>query len=258
MADFRPMLEGLSDEMFTVAIVIIIFLLSKGPPPQRMRGSVLGRRHVRDRGRTGFDALRNEQMNFRAYFELSYALWDEDPDEFRDSFDSLAAILTPYLPRPKRRSRKDSVTPRERLFLALLWLGNGGKFTIASSNSGRAATTFSISVDLVVDAVIRALADEVRLPTTEEIRISTDWFRDHTGMLGCMGGLDGKHFEIKCPVRHHLAGRSYMGFTSLNCLVYCDHNMIARWHSKVTWGSSSDGGLWNTSGLQRIESLPAQ
>ena len=197
MADF-PHLQGLQaygDDMFTIAIITMIILLMDDAPRQQRLGSYLGRRQLRNRARIGFDACLNEQLNFRAFFELSYKLWDSDRDEFRElfrmeksTFDKLANVLTPFLPRPRRRSRPDSISPRERLFLALVWLGNGGNFSMICKNTGRAATTFSVSVDIVANAVIEALAAEVRLPSSAEVLASTTWFRDNTGMLGCIGG----------------------------------------------------------------------
>ena len=135
---------------------------------------------------------------------------------------------------------------------------------MARKATGRHATTISQSVDEVCEAICLALQDEIRLPTVDELRTTADWFRDHTGMLGCIGGycctdfhshccrLDGKHFELECPVRDHLDAKNYMGFYSLNVLVYCDENMIAHWRSNISWGSASDGGIWQTSAFASL------
>ena len=112
-----------SDSMLLIFLLVAIVVLMdederKKIHKRRRSGSTPGREQVRDRGRTGFDAALNEQMSFRLFFEKSYRLWDRYPSEFRElfrmdrsTFDRLAEILTPYLPKPKRRNRRDSIHP---------------------------------------------------------------------------------------------------------------------------------------------------
>ena len=199
----------------------------------RRPGKRRRREQVRPRERTGFDAARNVQEGYQLFFTSTYRLWDSYPDEWREygrmdrqNFDALYALLQPFLHTPRLRARPDSIQPTERLLLALMWLGGGGEFTMARKATGRHATTISQSVDEVCEAICLALQDEIRLPTVDELRTTADWFRDHTGMLGCIGGY--------C------------------CIDFHSHCWIARWRSNIAWGSASDGGIWQTSAFASL------
>jgi hypothetical protein len=101
----------------------------------------------------------------------------------------------------------------------------------------RGLSTCFKTLDAFSIAVIQAYPDAIHLPTATECEeIATNMYAER-GMPGCLGGMDGKHFQITAGADDDVSLKNYKGFRSLTVLAIANHVYKFIWMSDVWPGT---------------------
>ncbi len=94
---------------------------------------------------------------------------------------------------------------------------------------GRGESTCRALVDQFASAVIDVLYNEIKLPDAGQCEVIAQHFYAERGMPGCIGAMDGKHFQICAGLADDISFKCYKGYRSLTVLGLCDHNYRFTW-----------------------------
>ena len=147
---------------------------------------------------------------------------------------------------PKRkRCNTRALSHRERMGLALMYLGKrSGESHWVSNDTGKSRATILECVDQVCHFLVEhKLTNVITKPDAAERKTISEWFLRNRGGVGCLGGIDGKHFATTAGADQNLLYRCYKGYRSLSLLAWADNHYRFRWVSAIFPGSMSDGRI---------------
>lgn len=118
-------------------------------------------------------------------------------------FDVLYARVGPLLTRRGAPRRADSITPLQCCLIALMRMGSRGEGRHVAQHFYVSETVVQQSLDHFCFAVAKHLhGDYIRRPATaDEVQQITQAIREQRGLPACVGGLDGKHWQIRRACR---------------------------------------------------------
>lgn len=185
---------------------------------------------------TLYHSLRRHEDRFFSYCRLNLA-----------QFDYLLEILLPYL---TKASIREPVSPTERLFVTLRYLGSGIELKNISESFRLGATTVAEIVVETATAICEQLKNYLRFPRTKESwKKIADVYWNQTKMPHCVGALDGKHCQIKKPPNSGSLYYNYKKQFSVVLLAICGAKMCFNFVDIGTPGSVADGNVFRTSAL---------
>ncbi|KAI4454229.1 hypothetical protein MML48_10g00014645 [Holotrichia oblita] len=145
-----------------------------------------------------------------------------------------------------------SVTPINKLLLALRFYATGSFLQVAADFSGVCTSTASRTVRKVSTVIASLRPQIIKAPNTEvEVREIQQGFYEMYNFPRVIGCVDCTHIRIQSPGGDQAeVFRNRKGYFSLNTQVVCDHNLraidvVARWP-----GSSHDATIFNNSAFK--------
>ncbi|XP_058177768.1 putative nuclease HARBI1 [Anopheles ziemanni] len=112
---------------------------------------------------------------------------------------------------------RSAITPRERLLITLRFLAAGETYTSLQYLFRVSKSSISKVVPEVCDAIMEALHDYIKLPSTKEEWLDVSQrFEERWNFPHAIGAIDGKHIHIKAP-KH--SGSQYFKYKSFHSMV---------------------------------------
>ncbi|CAG4981029.1 unnamed protein product [Parnassius apollo] len=114
-------------------------------------------------------------------------------------FEYLLTIIAPKISRQDTIMRS-AISPQDRLALTLRFLATGDSYTSLQYTFRILKQSMSCIVPEVCEAIIEALKENIKMPTTESewIQISKK-FDELWNFPHCAGAMDGKHVILEAP-----------------------------------------------------------
>ncbi|XP_036339354.1 putative nuclease HARBI1 [Rhagoletis pomonella] len=158
-------------------------------------------------------------------------------------FDMLLKLVSKSLWKPKQR-----IGPEERLSLALLYLSQGLSMQSISGSYKLGKETVRKIVFETCEVIWRLLSPVyVSEPTESQYQDIAKDFYNIWNIPNCVGAIDGKHVAIKCPANSNAMFYNYKKFYSIVLMAACDAKYTFTAVSIGSFGSQSDGGIFQLS-----------
>ncbi|CAK1603327.1 unnamed protein product [Parnassius mnemosyne] len=112
-------------------------------------------------------------------------------------FEYLLTIIAPKISRQETIMRS-AISPQDRVALTLRFLATGDSYTSLQYTFRISKQSMSCIVPEVCEAIIEALKENIKMPTTESewIQISNR-FDELCNFPHCAGAMDGKHVILE-------------------------------------------------------------
>ncbi|XP_055308302.1 uncharacterized protein LOC129572381, partial [Sitodiplosis mosellana] len=125
---------------------------------------------------------------------------------------------------PKRMTRPDAITPRERLSYTLEYLAGGPRCEryLASTYSISQAASTVILRETCQIIYEELAATEFMIFTKENWLDVSSKFYEKWNMPNCVGAVDGKHVRIRCPANAGSLYFNYKRYHSVILMAACD------------------------------------
>ncbi|XP_067635108.1 uncharacterized protein [Eurosta solidaginis] len=158
-------------------------------------------------------------------------------------FELLLNLVISSLRKPKQR-----IDPEERLSLVLLYLSQGVSIQSIAWSYKLGKTTVRNIILETCEVIWRLLSPVyVSEPTEKQYKdIAKDFF-NMWNLPNCVGAVDGKHIAIKCPASSGSLYFNYKKFFSIVLMATCDAKYTFTAVSIGSYGSQSDGGIFQLS-----------
>ena len=140
---------------------------------------------------------------------------------------------------------RSPISAGERLSVTLRFLATGESFTSLQYQFRISASTLSLIIPEVCDAIFKVLQDDyMRCPTTSDewLRIAKI-FKDRWQLPHCLGAVDGKHIQILHPPHSGSEFFNYKGFYSIVLMAIVDADYKFIFADVGCQGRISDGGV---------------
>ena len=147
---------------------------------------------------------------------------------------------------------REPLEPGLKLAVTLRHLATGVSYADLMYSFRVASNSISLFVPQVCEAIVSAYKEEVMPDNMSEedwLRISTEFERVWNLPHAC-GALDGKHIRIKKPAGSGSLFYNYKNFFSMVMMAVVDADYKFIWLSVGSYGSSSDGQIFNNSELR--------
>ena len=147
---------------------------------------------------------------------------------------------------------REPLEPGLKLAVTLRHLATGVNYADLMYSFRVARNSISLFVPEVCEAIISAYKEEVMPDNISE----EDWLRISAGfervwnLPHACGALDGKHIRIKKPADSGSLFYNYKNFFSMVMMALVDADYKFIWLSVGSYGSSSDGQIFNNSELR--------
>ncbi|XP_036317587.1 putative nuclease HARBI1, partial [Rhagoletis pomonella] len=158
-------------------------------------------------------------------------------------FELLLKLVSKSLRKPRQR-----IDPEERLSLVLLYLSQGASMKSIAWSYKLGITTVR-NIILETCEVIWQILSPIYMsePTESQYKDIADDFFNMWNIPNCVGAIDGKHIAIKCPPNSNSMFFNYKKFFSIVLMAVCDAKYTFTAVSIGSYGSHSDGGIFQVS-----------
>ncbi|XP_053692619.1 putative nuclease HARBI1 [Sabethes cyaneus] len=165
----------------------------------------------------------------------------------KENFDLLFNLVKDELV-PKRNTRpKDAIPPKLKLALVIEFLACGDLQRHIASCYRVSKQYTGIIIDLVCEAICRALKDTVPEHSESMFLNVANGFNRKWNFPNCIGAIDGKHVAIKAPPKSGSIFYNYKGFHSLSLLAICDASYKFTYLDIGAYGSEGDCSFFRNS-----------
>lgn len=147
---------------------------------------------------------------------------------------------------------REALEPGLKLAVTLRHLATGANYADLMYSFRVARNTISLFVPEVCEAIYAAYKEEVLpdiITENDWLRISSEFERIWNLPHAC-GALDGKHIRIRKPANSGSLFYNYKHFFSVVMMALVDADYKFIWLSVGSYGSSSDGQIFNESELR--------
>ncbi|XP_063224895.1 uncharacterized protein LOC134542187 [Bacillus rossius redtenbacheri] len=216
--------------------LLLMFALSKAKRKRKWVHEINEKREVFGEFHLLCCELSSFEDRFFTYFRMS-----------QEQFDKLHTLLEHKISKVATNWSKPIGT-KERLAICLRYLATGDSHnTIAFSFRVGRTTVSSIVKEVCIEIwnVLQPLY--LATPTEEVWRKSEVGFRERWNFPNCIGSIDGKHVEIKCPNKSGSSYYCYKNFFSIVLLSIVDpyYNFIVV--DIGSYGRHSDSAIFENS-----------
>lgn len=175
----------------------------------------------------------------------------EHPDKFRQytrfTIEEWAHLMQLVHTKLERNSRREAISPEQRLVLTMRFLASGASFRQLSFDFLIGETTVGKICRDTCQAIVEALAPTyMRKPAAadEWRKVAAD-FWERWNVPNCLGAIDGKHIRMKAPPNSGSQFHNYKGYFSTVLMAVADANYRVIYASVGSFGRESDGGVFS-------------
>ncbi|KAL3218678.1 hypothetical protein MRX96_031415 [Rhipicephalus microplus] len=174
---------------------------------------------------------------------LFYAFYRMSPA----TFDVLHSLVKEKLSKDQCPSR-EPISSGERLALTLRYLSSGMLVKDAAMAFRVGIETARNIIHETCTVLSEVLSPEcMKTPTGEEWREIAAGFCNRQQFPNCVGAVDGKHIQIKCPRNGGSLYFNYKGTHFIVLMAVVDSQYLFRLVNVGAPGRFSDGGIWQDS-----------
>ncbi|XP_044590875.1 protein ALP1-like [Cotesia glomerata] len=156
----------------------------------------------------------------------------------------------------KKNAVREPISAAARLLITLRYLATGDCLTSLSYHYLVGETTTASIITETCKAIWICLKDEVlRYPlnTSDWLKIAHE-FEEQWQFHHCVGAIDRKHIQIRCPDNAGSSYYNYKNHHSIVLLAICDANCSFTFVDIGAYGRRSDGGIFRDSEMgQKFE-----
>jgi len=167
----------------------------------------------------------------------------------QDTFHFLCQKLEPVIRRQNTQLR-NAVPVNKRLAITLWCLATCSEYRTIAHLFGVARCTVCMIVHDTCKAIISTLQKTfISFPRGQELKAAAEGFKSKTGMIQCVGSIDGCHIPITPPALNHTDYYNRKGWYSVVLQGIVDSNYLFR-DVCVGWpGSVHDARVFSNSGI---------
>nr|CAI5856995.1 unnamed protein product [Callosobruchus analis] len=169
-------------------------------------------------------------------------------------FDYLLSLIEGKISKSNTNYR-DSIPAYDRLAVTLRFLATGDSYESLMFFSKMSKATICNVISEVCAAIVEALCDYVKTPSTEEEWLSiAEEFKDKWNFPNCVGAIDGKHCIIQAPIKSASNFFNYKSTFNIVPMAVLDANYNFIFADVGCQGRISDGGVFrNTIFNQKLQ-----
>ncbi|XP_071055952.1 uncharacterized protein [Onthophagus taurus] len=197
--------------------------------------------------------INKKRNNFGEYHRLVKEL-EEYPKKFhmyfrmsKEQFEFVHDIIKNKIQKKSTQFR-DPISTQERLAVCLRFLATGNSFRSITFNYRLGFSTVRKIVAEVCDAIWETLGSTVfPTPTEENWKKVAERFNLLWNFPNCIGAIDGKHINIRCPINGGSSFYNYKGNHSIVLLALVDAEYKFISIDVGFYGRNSDGNIFSRS-----------
>ncbi|XP_031329354.1 protein ALP1-like isoform X1 [Photinus pyralis] len=175
---------------------------------------------------------------FHMYFRMS-----------KNQFNYLHDLIKDKIRKIDSKFRR-AIGTKERLAVCLRFLATGNSFRSLGFSYKMGFSTVRSIIYEVCEVIGKMLGPIVMPPPTEETwRTITEGYKNIWNFPNCLGALDGKHINIRCPINSGSDFYNYKGNYSIVLLALVDANYKFIAIDVGSYGRNSDGAIFSNSQL---------
>ncbi|XP_039281931.1 protein ANTAGONIST OF LIKE HETEROCHROMATIN PROTEIN 1-like [Nilaparvata lugens] len=167
-----------------------------------------------------------------------------------DTYIYLLELVTPHI-KKENTCMRAAISPHERLTATLRFLATGRSYKDLEFTTIISKQLLSEIIPETCEAIYKVLKkDYLKVPSTkEEWELVQRKFEVQWNFPNCIGAIDGKHVQIKCPAESGSIYYNYKGTFSiiLFALVDAEYNFL--YIDVGANGKSNDGAVFQASTL---------
>nr|XP_022904009.1 protein ALP1-like [Onthophagus taurus]XP_022908872.1 protein ALP1-like [Onthophagus taurus] len=205
--------------------------------------------------RIGVHYLNRTRLTNGEFHQLYYDL-RRDPSKFfeflRMSIDTFDYILIRIKDRLRKKvtNFKRPISPVERLYLTLRFLSTGLSFRNLATTLRMGVCTVSKIVHETCEIIWNEFVDEfMPVPSQEQLQTVAEGYYRRWKFPNCVGSIDGKHCQIKCPPGSGSRYFNYLKYFSVVLQAVADADKKFITIEVGARGKQSDGGIFSSSQL---------
>ncbi|XP_039297262.1 uncharacterized protein LOC120354335 [Nilaparvata lugens] len=169
----------------------------------------------------------------------------------KKDFDNLLNLIQPVIDKSDTVMR-EAITSQERLAPTLRFLASGDSFVSLQYLFRISKQIISYIIPEVCDALIKALKDFIKLPSSSgEWESISKEFQEKWNFPYVLGAMDGKHVQLRAPWNSGTEYYNYKHFFSIVLFALVDANYNFLYVNVGSPGRFSDGGVFKNTELYR-------